>query len=212
MTRTDPSGPPGAAFPAKAPRSTSDTIRTAACRLFAEQGYAPTRIKDIARAVGIQPGGIYNHVTSKHELLLEIISGTIERLIELAHEAVASTGDEREQIRRAYRGHIVWHAQHANEAVVANREVQSLDEPDRTRQIALRDEYVRIYSRVIHRGAASGTFRTEHPHIAAIALLQMGIAVPIWYHADGALTPDDVADIYCTFALRQLGAEDVPAG
>jgi len=45
----------------------------AALRIFAERGYANTRLEDIAAAVGVTKGTIYHYFATKEELLLRAI-------------------------------------------------------------------------------------------------------------------------------------------
>ncbi|MDZ4768972.1 MAG: TetR/AcrR family transcriptional regulator [Chloroflexota bacterium] len=49
-----------------------DQILDGAAKVFAEKGFHPTTIKDIARAVGIADGTIYNYFENKTALLLGI--------------------------------------------------------------------------------------------------------------------------------------------
>ena len=49
--------------------STKQKIAICALNLFCSKGYAETTIRDIASAVGITPGSIYSHYSSKEELL-----------------------------------------------------------------------------------------------------------------------------------------------
>lgn len=52
--------------------STKDRILSQAARLFHEKGYAATSMREIASAVGIEASSLYNHISSKQQLLEEI--------------------------------------------------------------------------------------------------------------------------------------------
>ena len=89
---------------------------------------------------------------------------------------------------------------------MANREIPSLEEPARSEQIVLRQEYVNIYERMIVRGLRVGAFSgVRAPRITAYAILQMGIGVSTWFHEDGPLSAGEVADLYAEMALRMVG-------
>jgi AcrR family transcriptional regulator len=186
---------------------TATAIREAATYLFAEYGYEMTTMKAIADRVGVQPSAIYNHVGSKQILLRDIAQATIRSLIDGAHMAIESTPDEREQLRRAVRSHVLMHTNDRHRAHVANREIPSLEEPARTEQIVLRQQYVNLFERLIDRGVERGTFRATAPRITAYAILQMGIGVSIWFHDDGPLSADEICDLYGELSLRMVGAE-----
>ena len=196
---------PRAKRPSVSPTATA--IRDAATFLFADRGYEMTTMKAIADQVGVQPSAIYNHVSSKQVLLREIAQLTIRTLIDDARAAIASTDDASEQLFRAMRAHIDLHTSRRAQAHVANREIPSLEEPARTQQIALRQEYVAIFERVIERGVAEGTFDALAPRISAYAILQMGIGVAVWFHDDGPMSAQEIGDLYATLALRMVGAD-----
>ena len=62
-------------------RQTRLRMTRAAYQLFTERGYTATTMADIGAAVGIRGPSLYKHVASKHELLAEIMIGTMEQLI-----------------------------------------------------------------------------------------------------------------------------------
>src|SRR5690242_21930048 len=65
----------------RAPRRRQQEIVEAAARVFHEKGYESTSIQDIADAVGILKGSLYYYITSKEDLLFEIIRGVHEEAL-----------------------------------------------------------------------------------------------------------------------------------
>src|SRR5918998_2561138 len=96
-------------------RSRRTDVRDAALTLFAERGYHGTSMKDIAAAVGMRAPSLYNHVGAKQELLVEIVERTLVDLQRLHAEAVGSTRDVAEALRRAVEAHVRYHARHPRE-------------------------------------------------------------------------------------------------
>ncbi|MFC6065284.1 TetR/AcrR family transcriptional regulator [Streptomyces ochraceiscleroticus] len=181
-------------------------IREAALRLFAEQGYRSTTMTDIGAAVGIRGPSLYKHVTSKHDLLAEIMIGTMEQLIADNSAAVAGVDDVREQLRRSVEAHIRYHARHRLEAFVGNREIGSLEQPDQARVLARRSDYETRFRELIERGADEGVFRVPAARIASYSILDMGIGVSSWFREGGEFTVDQLAYQYGDIALRIVGA------
>ena len=192
--------------PARSPVHPSQ-VREAALTLFAERGYRATTMSDVADALGIRAPSLYNHVGSKHELLREIMVGTMERLLADHGVAVASTVDVVEQLRRATEAHVRYHARHQREAFVGNREIRALEPEVRAAVLARRAEYERGFRALIERGAESGRFSVESPRLASYSILEMGIGVATWFRDDGPLSEAEVAYHYGEFALRLVGAE-----
>ena len=50
-----------------------DEIIVTAAKLFNEKGYSAVTMRDIARAMGIKAASLYNHISSKQEILASII-------------------------------------------------------------------------------------------------------------------------------------------
>jgi AcrR family transcriptional regulator len=55
------------------PDERPNELLEAALRIFAERGYASTRLEDVAAAVGVTKGTIYHYFATKEELLLRAI-------------------------------------------------------------------------------------------------------------------------------------------
>ncbi|MFC8259601.1 TetR/AcrR family transcriptional regulator [Streptomyces sp. NPDC057291] len=188
------------------PADRRSAIRQAALRLFAAQGYRSTTMTDIGAAVGIRGPSLYKHVASKHELLAEIMIGTMEQLIADNTAAVAGADGVCEQLRRSVEAHIRYHARHRLEAFVGNREIGSLERPDQDRVLSRRSDYERRFRELIERGAAEGVFQVQSARIASYSILDMGIGVASWFHEGGELSVDQLAYQYGDIALRIVGA------
>jgi AcrR family transcriptional regulator len=61
------------------PEERPSELLEAALRIFAERGYANTRLEDIAAAVGVTKGTIYHYFSTKDELLLRAVEHNHER-------------------------------------------------------------------------------------------------------------------------------------
>jgi len=66
-----------------------ESILSTAARLFHEKGYQATTVRDIATAVGIQPGSLFHHFASKEQLLVEMLREASIALCVGADAAVA---------------------------------------------------------------------------------------------------------------------------
>ncbi|MFJ9179241.1 TetR/AcrR family transcriptional regulator [Streptomyces sp. NPDC102360] len=190
----------------QSPADRRSGIRLAALRLFAAQGYRSTTMTDIGAAVGIRGPSLYKHVTSKHELLAEVMIGTMEQLIADNIAAVSGTDDVREQLRRSVEAHIRYHARHRLEAFVGNREIDSLEPAAQERVLGCRSDYERRYRELIERGVAEGVFDVQSARIASYSILDMGIGVASWFHEGGEFSVDQLAYQYGDIALRIVNA------
>jgi AcrR family transcriptional regulator len=187
-------------------RPRAEEIRDAALELFTQLGYEATTMADIGAAVGIRGPSLYKHVASKQDLLVEIMTGTMEALLRAHREAVATTTDPVERLRRAVDAHVRYHAGHRLEAFVGSREIRSLVEPHRSTVLAQRAEYEGRFRALITDGIAAGRFSVGSAQLASHAILDLGMGVATWFREDGELSENEVAWQHTEFALRLVGA------
>jgi len=163
---------------------------------------------DIGAALGIRGPSLYKHVGSKQDLLVQIMVGTMNALIEDQHTARKAGGDISTQLRRMVEAHVRFHALNSEQAFVGNREIGNLEQPHRDRVLALRAQYERGLRDAVAEGIDAGVFTTPDPRLASYAVLDMGIGVATWFNSAGPRTADQVAYAYAEFALSIFGTDD----
>lgn len=182
-------------------------ILDAALELFATIGYSATTMAQIGDRLGIRGPSLYKHIASKQEMLVEIVTGMMTELLRRQRIALAEGGDVRHRLQRITAVHVQYHAEHRYEAFVGHREIDSLEEPHRTRILDLRREYESRFRELVQEGRELDLFRTSSDRWSSYAILDMGIGVSAWYNPSGSVTPEELADTYAELALRMLGAE-----
>jgi AcrR family transcriptional regulator len=190
-------------------------IRAVALTLFAQRGYTGTSMKDIAQVLGVRAPTLYNHLDSKQDLLRDLMLETIDGLIRVHHEAIGTTSDVREQLRRAMEAHVTFHAQNRGEVRVLSAEMPSLEEPARSEVLAKHRAYWTAWQELVERGVAEGRFQVRWPEVATAAMLEMGTGLSPWSQEDSQLSPSQIAYWHGDMALRLVGAtvnEPAPAG
>ena len=184
------------------------TVIDAACLLFAKRGYRGTSMKDIAETLGVSAPGLYNHVTSKQDILFAIMDKAMDRAIDALDAALAGVDDVSEQLRRATESLVLDFLRYPAEVTVCNNEVHSLDPANRVAIVAKRDQYAAQVRQIIAQGHRSGRFGTRTPDLAAFAVLEMGNGAKSWFRPSGRYPDTYVAREYGEFALRIVGCTD----
>jgi TetR/AcrR family acrAB operon transcriptional repressor len=85
---------------------TRKALLDAALKVFSAQGYAATKLEDIAQQAGVTRGAIYWHFGSKAELYNVLVSETWKHIDEMIDRAVEEGGAAIEIIRRIMIGYI----------------------------------------------------------------------------------------------------------
>ncbi len=179
-------------------------ILDAALELFATIGYRATTMAQIGDRLGIRGPSLYKHVASKQEMLVEIMAGMMTELLRRQRAALDAGGDVRERLERIVAVHVQYHAEHRYEAFVGHREIDSLEEPERSRILELRREYESNFRELVQEGRERDVFHTSSDRWSSYAILDMGIGVSAWYNPAGSVAPDELAATYADFALRML--------
>ncbi|AIY03104.1 hypothetical protein ART_3505 [Arthrobacter sp. PAMC 25486] len=191
-----------------AERGTAQAIREEAAKLFFERGYDATSLRQVAAAVGLKVGSLYNHIESKEHLLLQIMGGIIDDLLVLQQEALAGPGDPIEKLRRVLDCHIRFHAERAQEVFIGNAELRSLPSDAREVVIEKRREYEHIIQSLIVEGGQAQLAVVLDPRIHTYSIVAQATHIAGWYKPGGRLDMSAIISIYTKLALRELGVAD----
>jgi len=181
-------------------------IVAAALELFADKGYLATTMDDIGRAVNVRGPSLYKHVTSKQDLLVEIMESSMATVLRDHAVAVGSTDDVADQLRRAVEAHVRFHARHRLEAFVGTRELRHLSDGNRAAMAARRRDYERGFRVLVERGVAEDRFRVGSVRLTTYSLLDMGVGVSVWFREGEEFAVDEVGCRCGGLAMRLVGA------
>lgn len=185
--------------------SRADVVQ-AAGRLFAERGYHGTSMRDLGRELGLRGSSLYSHISSKEDLLVDVVQRAAELFEASARHALETPGSERDRLRALIAGHIDVLLDHVDEARTFLNEARALDEGHRERVVAARDAYEQTFREVLARGAANGEFRSElDPVVTGILILSILNSVDRWYRPEGKLDRAQLVDAVLEFSLDGIG-------
>lgn len=150
-----------AAAPSKSDRTRQRIIEAAATTL-SRQGYAGTRLADVATEAGLQAPAIYYYFDSRDELIAEVIVvGTI-RLREQVEYVLAQADPSTSALDRldlAVEGHLRQLLTEASFAHAVIRNVGQLPEAIRSRQLVEERMYAKIWRELFAEAQATDSLR-----------------------------------------------------
>jgi AcrR family transcriptional regulator len=170
-----------------------DHLLAQAARVFAERGYHPTTMRDLAAASGMSLAGMYYYVKGKEELLFLIQERCFARVLEEAGDAVGRSRDPLERLQGFIRHHVTFFAAHMAEMKVLSHEANVLRGEPRRRVNAIKRRYVDLLEGLL-REAAPVESASERS-AAAYVLFGMMNWIYNWYDPAGALDPERLADL-----------------
>lgn len=177
----------------------------AAIELFGQRGYYGVSMRDLAASIGVQAPALYAHVTSKQQLLFELVTIGHEEHRDRLREALLDAGSRpADQIAAMVRAHVLTHLTYPDLARVANNEMRALSEPQLESVTYLRDETGRLFVDILERGVRLGAFQVDNPQRVMRAIADMGFRTAEWWSPADGVSPSELAEDYSRYALRLL--------
>lgn len=175
--------------------------------LFAERGYAETRVLDIVQAAGVAKGLFYWYFENKEALFRELVELNRLNLRRAQADAIDLEAEPLLQIRQGAEASVRYMAQYAHFfslLEVENLEKQFADELRKGTEIHTAD-----VAAIIKRGVADGTIRDEDAEVAAY-----GVVGTVGYYGHFQrtgrldLTPDELAAVVGRFVVCALASDE----
>lgn len=207
--------PPHAQPNTNASDETRERIIRAAARLFSEQGYAATSVKQIAAAVKVSAPALYWHFSSKSDLLHAVIQSTLTRFLASARAAVAEAGTEpHDQLAAIVRMYVriqltevddvaAYSSLYAPGHLFTHLPKEAHDEL-RT----LEAEVFNVIRLPINSGIERGVFTAPSATVAAHAIVGVIENLPVWTRQIDSPDEDRLVRAHLEIAERIVGIAD----
>ena len=170
-----------------------DEVLSVAERLFAERGFQATSVRDIAHVMDIQAGSLYAHIESKDDLLWDIVTRAADGFFEAVEPIVSADLVPMEKLRRLIAAHVQVITHNLDAASVYSTEWRHLA-ADRKHEFAQRrNTYEKLVRGLVRDCIREGTFADIDEKFATLLILSSINWIYQWYHADGPMTPEEIA-------------------
>ena len=178
-----------------------------AAQLFAERGYADTRVIDIVRAAGVAKGLFYWYFENKEQLFRELAEDIRMRLRRSQGEAIDPDSDALTRIRQGCEASVRFMA--INAPFFSLLEVENLD---RRFVEVLRtgtEVHVSDVAALIREGIAAGLIRDDDPMLLARGVVGI-VGLYSHFHRTGRsdVPIDELAGFVGRWVVRSLAADD----
>jgi AcrR family transcriptional regulator len=189
---------------------TREEILVAAAQIFSQKGFHATSMQDIAEAVHLQKASLYHHVSSKQEILVDVLDQALDLLIERMEAVMAQPLAPDDMLRQAVQVYLATLLEHRDLAAVLLLEHRNLAPELHARHIPRRDRFEQLWRVLIQRGLDEGVFCCANPAMSARALLGAMHWTITWYRPGGGFTPEEIAAQFSSLFLS--GLLDRPRG
>ena len=183
---------------------TREDILEAAAQVFRQKGFHGASMQDIAKAVNLQKPSLYHHVSSKQEILLALLDRALVLLLERISSISSRDIPADEKLREMVRAYLQILAENTDLSAVLLFEHRSLERKQHARHVPNRDKFEALWRDVLEEGVTAKLFICDDPALTTRAILGILNWTITWYHPDGPLQIDQIADHYSDLLLNGL--------
>jgi len=183
---------------------TREDILEAAAQVFRQKGFHGASMSDIAEAVNLQKASLYHHVSSKQEILVDILEQALHLLLERISAITTQNISAEKKLRLMIHEYLQILVDNIDLATVLLFEHRALERRQQSRHIPNRDKFESLWREVIAEGVRTKTFQCDDPALATRALLGLLNWTITWYHPSGEKTIQQIADDYSSLLLNGL--------
>ena len=176
--------------------------------VLTEKGYAATSVRDIAKALDMEPASLYSHFKSKEDIL-KITCFEMADKFELAVKEVNDIYfNAEEKLRMAIKLHVEILTSHLDSALIFIRDWRNLTGESLDQFIAKRNVYEAGFREIVQTGIDEGVFKETDRKFAALTILSSVNWIVEWYKPNGTLNPEQIAEKLSAFILSGLEKEN----
>ena len=173
-------------------------------RVVKDKGYAATSVRDIAKALDMEPASLYSHFDSKEDIL-RITCFDMAEKFELAIQDVNDIYfNAEEKLRMAIKYHVQILTENLDAAIIFIRDWRNLGSESLEKFVAKRNVYEDGIKDIIQTGIDEGLFNETDKKFAALTILSSVNWIVEWYNEDGKLNAEQIAEKLSDFILTGL--------
>ncbi|MCB2408366.1 TetR/AcrR family transcriptional regulator [Hymenobacter lucidus] len=175
-----------------------------AAKLFKAKGFGGTSMRDLGSQVGMEAASMYNHISSKDDILESIcfhVSNTyISQLNEIEQLPVSYV----DKLKALIRLHIRLMIEDGAAVSVANNDWKYLSD-DKLQQFKdARKTYEKGFAELIEQGIAAGEFQPVNVSVALFTILSAVRWVELWYRPGRGISAEELEENIMTILLNGL--------
>lgn len=191
-------------MPTKGNSARKEQIIETAANLFSQRGYMATSMRDIADSMGIEAASLYNHISSKEEILHDICFSHAQLFLKAVDEVNDIYFDAEKKLRMAIQNHVEILTSNLTQSKVFLQEWKYLGDANRIEFIRLRDRYEKEFTVILQNGEDENLFQAVDKKFAVLNILSSLNWIVEWYKADGPMSPTELATKLSDFVLTGL--------
>ncbi len=174
----------------------TEEIYQVIARLFAYRGYHSTSMREIARELGMNQSSLYHYFASKQDILFTLMNDAMDDVLAILEEISSTDLLPEDRLNRVLSFYTQYYAGDQERLILLINEMNSLNEEYRSILVGKQRRYVQLIKSILEELAAQGKIKQIDPAIATFAFFGMVHYTIKWYHKDGPVSLDQLANAF----------------
>ncbi len=162
-------------------------------KLFKEKGYSAVTMRDIAKALDIKAASLYNHITSKQDILKYVIISLAEEFTEGMNIIYGSTKSNIDKLHQIVALHVDIAYRNPYGMASLNNNWMHL-EKDVSYYLELRNSYEDNFRSIIKSGVATGELVNTNPEVTLFSMLSTLRHLYLWIPKKEDVNPKELSE------------------
>lgn len=163
-----------------------------AARLFRKKGYNATTVRMIASALGIEAASLYNHISSKQEILKTLLLPMAQRFAKGMDDIESRPVDAFEKLEELVALHVQLSLNHPDSISLITGEWVHLEEPALSEYSQMRRNYENRFKTIIQEGMNKGLLEKRNLDVALFSILSSLHWLYSWIGRHKELEPGEI--------------------
>lgn len=164
-------------------------------------------MQDISDELGLLKGSLYHHIRSKEELLIDVLSASVDDVHNRVLAAARQARTPREMLRAVVVAEVLAMADHLDEISIWLAERSRM--PEALAGMAQKGREVdRVLVETIEQGQLAGEWNVPDRTLAFLAIRDMTASFATWFNETGELSAEAIAHVYARYAEHVLDGEN----
>lgn len=181
-----------------------ETIIETAARLFRERGFSATSMRDLAEQVGVEAASLYNHISSKAEILQELCFKVANKFMTHIDSVEATDASAIKKIEAILRFHIQQMIHHYEEVYVSDREWKHLTDPYLSNMQTQRKAYRQRIASIIEEGIRKNEIKKIDAPTAVLIMLHAISGIESWHRSKQKISGEMLEENMVTILIGGL--------
>lgn len=184
--------------------SKKEVVIQAASAFFREKGYSATSMRDIAEAIGVEAPSLYNHISSKKEILQVICFRVADKFVTNLKKEEMRKIPFLKKIELIIRFHIKMMLEEYQDIYISEHEWRHLPEPAFTEFQSLRKNYRAKLANLLRKGMEEKEISSVDPYVAVLTILSAIAGIDSWQQSSKKINEKTLEENIVSILIKGL--------